>query len=263
MIRDIAAPLKFCRFAFEGKIYNGTLHGSMVDLVEGDFLGEFSTLRMSYPLDRVKLLPPIMPTKIWCVGRNYAGHAKELNHELPKEPLIFMKPLSSIIGSGDPVKIPEWAGRVDYEGELAVVIGRRCRRVPEADAMSFVAGYACFNDVTARDLQNTDGQWTRSKGFDTFAPFGPVILHTKELPADTKITTRLNGQVVQKDDFRSMIFSVARIISHISRFATMEPGDVIATGTPEGIGRVKAGDRVEIEIEGIGTLMNPFISEHM
>ena len=126
-----------------------------------------------------------------------------------------------------------------------------------------MAGYSCFNDVTARDLQNSEGQWTRAKGFDTFAPFGPVILLAKEMPADAKITTRLNGNVVQQDAFKSMIFPVSRIISHISRFATLEPGDVIATGTPEGIGRVKAGDRVEVEIEGIGTLTNPFVSDHM
>ena len=262
MIRDVAAPLKFCKFAFEGKIYSGALHGNMVDLVEGDFLSEFSTLRMSYPLDRVKLLPPVMPTKIWCVGKNYAGHAREINGELPEEPLIFMKPTSSIVGYGDPVRIPEWAGRIDYEGELAVVIGKRCRKISESDALSYVAGYSCFNDVTAREIQKSDVQWTRSKGFDTFAPFGPVILLTKQISADTSITTKLNGRVVQQDKLNGMIFSVSRIISHISRFATLEPGDVIATGTPEGIGRVKPGDRVEVEIEGIGTLMNPFVSDH-
>ena len=261
MIRDIAAPLKFCRFSFEGKIYNGTLHGNMVDLAEGDFLGEFSMLRMSYPLDRVKLLSPFMPAKIWCVGQNYAGHVRELKNELPEEPVIFMKPVTSIVGYGEPVKIPEWAGRIDYEGELAVVIGRKCHKISESDALSYVAGYSCFNDVTARDIQNSDKQWTRSKGFDTFAPFGPVILLTREIPAATSITTRLNGHVVQQDKLNGMIFSVGRIISHISRFATLEPGDIIATGTPSGIGRVMAGDRVEVEIEGIGTLMNPFIAD--
>jgi 2-keto-4-pentenoate hydratase/2-oxohepta-3-ene-1,7-dioic acid hydratase in catechol pathway len=174
-----------------------------------------------------------------------------------------MKPPSSVIGNGEPVKIPEWAGRIDYEGELAVIIGKRCRRVSEARALSFVAGYSCFNDVTARDLQNSDGQWTRAKGFDTFAPFGPVILQTSEMPPDAAIVTRLNGNTVQKDSPRGMIFSVGKIISHISEFATLEPGDVIATGTPEGIGRVRPGDRVEVEIEGIGTLSNPFISDHM
>jgi 2-keto-4-pentenoate hydratase/2-oxohepta-3-ene-1,7-dioic acid hydratase in catechol pathway len=262
MIRDIAAPLKLCRFMVDGKTYNGALHGNMVDLVEGDFLGEFSTLRMSFPLERVKLLPPITPAKIWCVGRNYAGHAKELKHEIPKEPLVFIKATSALAGNGDPVRIPEWAGRTDYEGELAVVIGKRCRKVAEKDALSYVAGYSCFNDVTARDLQNLDGQWTRAKSFDTFAPFGPVIVLTNTMPADARITTRLNGSVMQRDKFSSMIFPVARIISHISMFATLEPGDVIATGTPEGIGRVRSGDRVEVEIDGIGTLSNPFISDH-
>ncbi|MDR1578930.1 MAG: fumarylacetoacetate hydrolase family protein [Synergistaceae bacterium] len=262
MIRDIAAPLKFCRFMVDGKTYNGALHGNMVDLVEGDFLGEFSTLRMSYPLERVKLLPPITPTKIWCVGRNYAGHAKELEHEIPKEPLIFIKATSALAGSGDPVRIPEWAGRIDYEGELAVVILKRCRKVAEKDALSYVAGYSCFNDVTARDLQNLDGQWIRSKSFDTFAPFGPVIVLSNTMPADAEITTWLNGAVMQRDKLSGMIFSVARIISHISMFATLEPGDVIATGTPEGIGRVRPGDRVEVEIDGIGTLYNPFILDH-
>jgi 2-keto-4-pentenoate hydratase/2-oxohepta-3-ene-1,7-dioic acid hydratase in catechol pathway len=262
MIRDIAAPIKYCRFSVDGKTYNGTVHGNMVDLVEGDFLGGFSTLRMSYPFERVKLLPPFQPTKIWCVGRNYAGHVRELDHELPTEPLIFMKPVTSIIGNGDPVRIPEWAGRVDYEGELAVIIGKKCHKASEDDAISCVAGYSCFNDVTARDLQNQDGQWIRSKGFDTFAPFGPVILLTRSLPASAEIKTRLNGKVVQQDSLGGMIFSVSRIISHISRFATLEPGDLIATGTPEGIGRVKQGDRVEVEIEGIGALNNPFIADH-
>ncbi|MDR1651590.1 MAG: fumarylacetoacetate hydrolase family protein [Synergistaceae bacterium] len=262
MIRDIAAPLKYCRFTVDGKTYSGTLHGNMVDLAEGDFLTGFSTLRMSYPLERIKLLPPFVPAKIWCVGRNYTGHVRELDHELPAEPLIFMKPATAIIGSGDPVRIPEWAGRVDYEGELAVVIGRKCHKVSEQDALAYTAGYSCFNDVTARDLQNSDGQWTRAKGFDTFAPFGPVILLTQSMPADAEITTRLNGKIVQRDSLGSMIFPVSRIISHISRFATLEPGDVIATGTPEGVSRVRQGDRVEVEIEGIGVLSNPFIADH-
>jgi 2-keto-4-pentenoate hydratase/2-oxohepta-3-ene-1,7-dioic acid hydratase in catechol pathway len=262
MIRDVAATKKFCRFSVDGKTYNGAVHGNMVDLVEGDFLNGFSALRMSYPLERVKLLPPVVPTKVWCVGRNYTGHIRELDHETPAEPLIFMKPVTSIVGSGDPVRIPEWAGRTDYEGELAVVIGKKAHKVSEKEALSRVAGYSCFNDVTARDLQNADGQWTRSKSFDTFGPFGPVLLLTREMPAEARITTRLNGAVVQSDVLGGMIFSVARIISHISMFATLEPGDVIATGTPEGIGPVRQGDRVEVEIEGIGVLSNPFISDH-
>jgi 2-keto-4-pentenoate hydratase/2-oxohepta-3-ene-1,7-dioic acid hydratase in catechol pathway len=262
MIRDIAATRKYCRFSVDGKTYNGILHGNMVDLIEGDFLSGFSTLRMSYPLERVKLMPPLTPTKIWCVGRNYAGHVKELDHDIPGEPLIFMKPLTSIVGNNDPVRIPEWAGRVDYEGELAVIIGKRCHKVPESEALSFVAGYSCFNDVTARDLQNLDGQWTRAKGFDTFGPFGPVVLLTGKMPDETAVTTRLNGTAVQHDVLSNMIFPVSRIISHISMFATLEPGDIIATGTPEGVGRVRQGDKVEVEIDGIGILSNPFITDH-
>ncbi|MDL2263207.1 fumarylacetoacetate hydrolase family protein [Synergistaceae bacterium OttesenSCG-928-I11] len=255
-------PVKFCRFSVDNRTYNGVLRGNMLDIVEGDIYGDFSSMRMSYPVDRVKFLTPIVPNKIWCVGRNYVGHVKELDHELPEEPIIFMKPLTTLVGHGDLVRIPNWAGRVDYEGELAVVIGKRCRKVSEADALSYVAGYSCFNDVTARELQNKDGQWTRAKSFDTFGPFGPVLLLTDRMPGDAAITTRLNGNVVQRDVFSNMIFSVSRIISHISRFATLEPGDVIATGTPEGVGRVAPEDRVEVEIDGIGTLSNPFIAEH-
>lgn len=246
----------------DGRTYSGLIRANMVDIVEGDPIGGYAEMRMSYPLDRVKLLVPLVPNKIWCVGRNYAGHVRELDHELPSEPIIFMKPLTTLTGPDAVVRIPDWAGRIDYEGELAVVIGRRCRRVSEADALAYVAGYSCFNDVTARDLQNRDGQWTRAKSFDTFGPLGPSVLLRSEMPPDARITTRLNGNVVQQDVFGNMIFSVARIISHISRFATLEPGDVIATGTPEGVGRVQPEDRVEVEIDGIGTLSNPFIAEH-
>ncbi|MDR3333221.1 MAG: fumarylacetoacetate hydrolase family protein [Synergistaceae bacterium] len=258
----IEATEKYCRFSVDGKTYNGTVRGNMVDIVEGDIFSGFSGMRMSYPIERVKLLPPITPTKVWCVGRNYVGHVRELAQELPSEPLIFMKPLTTIVGSGDPVRIPEWAGRIDYEGELAAVIGKRCRKVAEAEALSYVVGYSCFNDVTARELQERDDQWTRAKSFDTFGPFGPFILLKSEIPGETRITTRLNGNVVQQDSFSSMIFSVARIVSHISRFATLEPGDIIATGTPEGIGKVSPGDRVEVEIDGVGVLSNPFVAEH-
>lgn len=255
-------PIKFCRFSVDNRTYNGVLRGNMLDIVEGDLFNGFSGMRMSYPVDRVKFLTPIVPNKIWCVGRNYVGHVRELDHELPEEPIIFMKPLTTLVGHSDLVRIPNWVGRVDYEGELAVVIGKKCRKVSEADALSYVAGYSCFNDVTARDLQNKDGQWTRAKSFDTFGPFGPVLLLTDRMPGDAAITTRLNGNVVQRDVFSNMIFSVSRIIAHISRFATLEPGDVIATGTPEGVGRVAPEDRVEVEIDGIGTLSNPFIAEH-
>lgn len=255
-------PQKFCRFVVDGKAYNGSLRGKMVDIVEGDIFGGFSHMRMSYPLERVKLLPPIVPNRIWCVGRNYAGHVRELENELPAEPLIFTKPLTSLVGPDEVVRMPDWVGRVDYEGELAVIIGKRGRKIKESEALSHVVGYSCFNDVTARDLQRKDGQWTRAKGFDTFAPFGPVVLTVERMPDEAHIVTRLNGNVVQQDVLSSMIFPVSRIISHISMFATLEPGDVIATGTPEGIGRVHPEDRVEVEIDGIGILSNPFVLEH-
>ncbi|MDR1944350.1 MAG: fumarylacetoacetate hydrolase family protein, partial [Synergistaceae bacterium] len=243
---------KFCRFTADGKTYNGVMvRDSMIGIVEGDLFGSLSEMRMSYPADRVKFQPPIIPTKIWCVGRNYLGHVRELDHDIPKEPLIFMKPLSTLIGSGDPVRIPEWAGRIDYEGELAVVMGRKCRKATEFDALSYVRGYTCYNDVTARDLQ-IDNHWTRAKGFDSFGPFGPSILLTEKMPDDARIITRLNGNVMQQDVLSNMIFSVSKIIAYISSFATLEPGDIIATGTPEGVGRVQPGDRVEVEIDGIG-----------
>ncbi|MDR1516301.1 MAG: fumarylacetoacetate hydrolase family protein [Synergistaceae bacterium] len=251
---------KFCRFSVDARVYNGVVRGNMVDIVEGDLFGDLSDMRMSFPVDHIKFLPPIIPTKIWCVGVNYASHMREMGHEPPREPLIFMKPRTTVIGSGDPVRVPEWAGRVDYEGELAVIIGRKGRNISEFEALSYVKGYSCYNDVTARDLQ-TDNHWIRAKGFDTFGPFGPSILVTERLPDDTKITTRLNGNVMQQDMISSMIFPVSRIISYISGFATIEPGDVIATGTPAGVGRVKPGDRVEVEIDGIGALINPFISD--
>lgn len=254
-------PKKYCRFTADGRTYSGMIRDNMVDIVDGDPLSTIRETRMSFPLDRVKLITPLVPGKIWCVGRNYAGHVRELDHEMPDEPIVFLKPLTTLVGPEDVVRIPEWAGRVDYEGELAVVIGRRCRKVREEEALAFVLGYSCFNDVTARDLQNRDGQWTRAKSFDTFGPFGPWILMEREMPADAGITTRLNGNVVQREAFSNMIFPVARVIAHISRFSTLEPGDVIATGTPEGVGRVKPEDRVEVEIDGIGTLGNPFIAE--
>ena len=255
------APIRYCRFIVDGHSYFGKIRENMVDILEGDLFSSFSEMRMSYPLEQVKFLMPFEPKTIWCVGRNYLGHIRELDHEVPEEPCIFLKPLTALIGPEEPVRIPAWAGRVDYEGELVVIIGKRCHRATEEDALDYVLGYSCMNDVTARELQNKDGQWARAKGFNTFAPFGPCVLLTKEMPPKAQITTRLNGNVVQQDTFDNMIFSVARIISHISRFTTLNPGDIIATGTPEGVGPVRPGERVEINIDGIGSLSNPFIAD--
>ncbi len=208
----------------------------------------------------VKFLPPVKPEKIVCVGLNYIDHAKELGMEIPDEPVIFLKPPSSIVGDGDAVVIPtlpKRLSRVDYEGELAVVISKKCKNVSKDDFEDFVLGYCCFNDVTARDVQKKDGQWTRAKSFDTFAPIGPYVV--KVDPSDLEIKTKLNGKVVQKSRTSNLIFGVGELLEFISGIMTLKRGDVIATGTPAGVGAVKRGDVVEVEIEGIGTLRNKFV----
>lgn len=211
------------------------------------------------------LLPvPVRPTKILCVGRNYAEHAAELGHEVPAEPLIFMKPPSSLIGAGEAIVLPTLSERVDFEGELAVVIGRRCRHVAEADAMGVIGGYTILNDITARDLQKKDGQWARAKGFDTFAPCGPVVVPADQLdPRDLEIKTIVNGEVRQSGRTSQFIFSIPRVIAYLSRAMTLEEGDVISTGTPSGVGPLKPGDTVEVWVEGIGSLINTVEAESL
>ena len=206
------------------------------------------------------LAVPVRPSKILCVGRNYAEHAAELGHDVPAEPLIFMKPPSALVGSGEAIVLPSLSERVDYEGELAVVIGRRCRNVTEADAMGVIAGYTILNDVTARDLQKKDGQWARAKGFDTFAPCGPRLVTDLD-PTDLAIKTLVNGEVKQHGRTSQFIFSIPRVIAFISRAMTLEEGDVISTGTPSGVGPLKPGDTVEVWVEGIGSLINPVRAE--
>jgi 2-keto-4-pentenoate hydratase/2-oxohepta-3-ene-1,7-dioic acid hydratase in catechol pathway len=212
-----------------------------------------------WPVSEVQFLPPVVPTKIVCVGRNYREHAKELGNEAPQEPLIFLKPPSAIIAPGEPIVLPPISERVDYEGELGVIIGRRCRNLrPGDDAFACVAGYTCVNDVTARDLQKRDGQWTRGKGFDTFCPFGPVLETSLDLPA-TKVETFVNGISKQSACVSEMIFPVDVIIRFVAQFMTLEPGDVIATGTPAGVGPLARGDVVEVSVSGVGTLRNPVV----
>lgn len=186
------------------------------------------------------------PGKIVCVGRNYADHAAELGSEVPAEPLIFLKPPSSVIAGGDPIRVPPDAGRVDYEGEIGLVIGRRCRRVSESDAWSHVSGVVAVNDVTARDLQKKDSQWTRAKGLDTFCPVGNVVGASSVQPDTLALTTRVNGKVRQQAEAKTMVFSLRHLVSFISHVMTLEAGDLIATGTPEGVGPVSAGDVVEV-----------------
>jgi 2-keto-4-pentenoate hydratase/2-oxohepta-3-ene-1,7-dioic acid hydratase in catechol pathway len=197
------------------------------------------------------------PSKIVCVGRNYLEHARELGNEVPERPLIFLKPPSSLLAAGEAIELPPESSQVEHEGEIAVVIGRRARRVSEAEAWDYVAGIAPLNDVTARDLQKPDGQWTRAKGFDTFCPLGAAVPLDRVDRDALEVICRVNGEVRQHGRVGEMAFSIPRLIEYISGVMTLEPGDVIATGTPAGVGALKDGDVVEVEIPGVGTLSNP------
>lgn len=214
------------------------------------------------PLPEARLLAPTLPSKIVCVGRNYAAHARELGHEAPTSLLIFLKPPSSVIGPGKPIRRPRDSQRVDHEAELGVIIGKRCRHLREDEEVkSYIRGYTCLNDVTARDLQQQDSQWTRAKGFDTFCPIGPVVNDELDPAAGVTVECRVNGQVRQHGSTADLLFPVDAIIRYISRVMTLFPGDLIATGTPEGIGPLQAGDMVEVTVEGVGTLSNPVMDE--
>jgi len=197
------------------------------------------------------------PSKIVCVGRNYLEHARELGNEVPERPLLFFKPPSSLVSDGDAIVLPPESAQVEHEGEIAVVIGARARHVTVENAMRYVAAFAPLNDVTARDLQKTDGQWTRAKGFDTFCPIGTFVPAAEVDVASLEVICRVNGQVRQHGYARDMAFDIPTLVSYISGIMTLEPGDVIATGTPAGVGPLRPGDRVEVEIPGVGTLYNP------
>ncbi|MGN6610923.1 MAG: fumarylacetoacetate hydrolase family protein [Angustibacter sp.] len=212
------------------------------------------------PLDDVRLLAPVIPrSKVIGIGKNYADHAKEMGGEAPAEPLMFLKPNTSVIGPDDPIVLPRQSQEVHYEGELAVVIRRICKDVPVERVPEVIYGYTCANDVTARDLQRGDGQWSRAKGFDSFCPLGPWIVTGLDA-GDLALTTRRDGEVVQDGRTSQMIHDVAKLVAHASEAFTLLPGDVILTGTPAGVGPIVAGQRVEVEIEGIGTLSNPVVS---
>jgi 2-keto-4-pentenoate hydratase/2-oxohepta-3-ene-1,7-dioic acid hydratase in catechol pathway len=207
-----------------------------------------------YYLGEVELLAPTEPSKVICIGLNYTEHARELKMAIPDEPIIFLKPPSSVIGPEEDITLPPSSDRVDFEGELAVVIGKRCKNISANEAERYILGYTCFNDVTARDLQQKDGQWTRAKSFDTFAPIGPYIAQID--PFNVDITTRVNGVIRQSSNTSDLIFNVPTLVEFISHIMTLTPGDVIATGTPPGVGALKEGDLVEVGIEGIGVLKN-------
>ena len=214
----------------------------------------------TFPLDDVRLLAPVLPSKVVAVGRNYADHAREMGAEPPAEPVLFLKPSTAVVGHGDPIAYPvKLTQRVDYEGELAVIIGRLCREVPAAQAAEVIFGYTCANDVTARDLQARDGQWTRAKGFDTFCPLGPWI-ETDADPADLELTTMVNGDVRQQARTSQLLYDVPALVEYVSTVMTLLPGDVLLTGTPAGVGPLEDGDEVSVTIENIGSLRNTVVN---
>jgi 2-keto-4-pentenoate hydratase/2-oxohepta-3-ene-1,7-dioic acid hydratase in catechol pathway len=256
--------MKIARFQYRNKIAYGKIDGETVRELygspfEGPGNGHSSLKTGIFPLKEVRLLAPCEPTKIVCLGLNYRSHAAEFQQKLPDLPLLFIKPPSAVIGPEDNIVLPPNPERIDYECELAVVIGKKARNVAEDDYASYIFGYTCFNDVTDRIAQARDGQWTRAKGFDTFAPFGPWI-ETEISPDALNLQTIINGETRQSGNTRDLIFSVPRLVNFISGIMTLMPGDIIATGTPDGIGPIKAGDSVEIRIEGIGTLRNGVVS---
>jgi len=238
----------------------GWLLEDKVGEISGNIFGRYRRQEALTPLADVKLVAPSEPSKIVCVGRNYVEHAKELGNEVPKVPFIFMKPPSSIISNGETIILPPQSSKVEHEAELVIVIGKRGRHISTENAKKHILGYTIGNDVTARDLQQTDNQWTRAKGFDTFCPFGPWI-DTDFDPSDSVVTCRVNGQMRQMASTRDMVFNVGTLIAYISSVMTLEPGDLIFTGTPSGVGELKDGDDVSVEIEGLGLIKNKVKAE--
>jgi 2-keto-4-pentenoate hydratase/2-oxohepta-3-ene-1,7-dioic acid hydratase in catechol pathway len=264
--------MKYCRFQLNDQPQYGLVEsvagGEQITRLllnppegAGEGLEDVPTKRMDHlALEQVTLLPPVRPSKIVCVGRNYRDHAAELGNEVPAEPLIFLKPPSSLLAPGGQVRRPAVADRVDYEGELGVVIAKNCYQLAaDEDVRPYILGYICVNDVTARDLQKKDGQWTRAKGFDTFCPVGPLVTNEIDPWAGIDVETRVNGTVRQRGNTRDFIFPLDVVIRYISQCMTLVPGDLIPTGTPQGVGPVAAGDIMEVTIQGIGTLKNPVV----
>ena len=249
--------MRLVRFRVGDRIATGAIErgSDEVRVLKGTFFEDPVPTGETVPLDDVHLLAPVLPSKLVCVGRNYAAHAAEFGMDVPEEPMLFLKPSTAVIGPGDPIRLLPISRRVDYEGELAVVIGRLARDVQAEDAYKYILGYTCANDVTLRDLQKTDGQWARAKGFDGSAPLGPWI-ETDLDPNDAVVRTRLNGDVRQQATTADLVFGVATLLEYLTSFMTMLPGDVLLTGTPEGVGALADGDVVEVEVEGVGTLRN-------
>ncbi|MBN1439225.1 MAG: fumarylacetoacetate hydrolase family protein [Anaerolineales bacterium] len=252
--------MRYLRFRRKGEatVLQGWMEEDRVGLIAGPLFGAHRRMPAGTPAASVQIVTPCPPGKILCVGRNYAEHAREQNAEVPEVPLLFMKPPSAVIGPGEAVLLPPQSERVEHEAELAVVIGRRIRGVGAEEAAAGIFGYTIANDVTARDLQQRDGQWTRAKGFDTFCPLGPWI-ETDVDPHDLRIACRVNGQIRQLGSTRDMIFSVPQLIAFLSGIMTLEAGDILLTGTPAGVGPLEDRDTVQVEIEGIGILENPVL----
>jgi len=256
---DVTGIEKYCRVVWKGsETWGKMVDKERIQVLRGSPFGEMEEGDAELPIAGVTLLPPASPTKIVAVGLNYRDHAEEVKLKLPEEPLLFLKPSTAVIGPGDPIVMPSMSQRVDYEGELGVIIGKKARNVRENEALAYIAGYTCLNDVTARDLQYKDKQWTRAKSFDTFAPIGPFLVKGVD-PSDLALETRLNGKVVQSTRTSQLIFPVRKLVSFISHIMTLLPGDVIATGTTSGIGPMQPGDEVAVAIQNIGELTNPVV----
>ncbi len=243
------------RFKYDNEIFYGEIKDNRVIVDRGLYTDTFFR-------NDLQLLPPVLPSKIICIGLNYVDHAKELGLKIPDEPVFFFKPPSAVIGHLGNIVYPEMSKQVDYEGELAIIIGKRCRNVRREDAGSVILGYTCLNDVTARDLQKKDVQWTRSKSFDTFAPVGPFIADPDLDPSNLSIRTRVNGKLCQDSNTANLIFNVQLLIEFISGIMTLEKGDIISTGTPPGVGELFVGDEVEVEIENVGLLKNTVVARN-
>jgi 2-keto-4-pentenoate hydratase/2-oxohepta-3-ene-1,7-dioic acid hydratase in catechol pathway len=252
--------MRLVRFRFGERIATGLIpHGEdEIQVLRGTFFEDPVPTGERVPLDDVRLLAPVLPSKLVCVGKNFAAHAAEFDQEVPSEPLLFLKPSTSVIGPGDPIQLLPISRRIDYEGELAVVIGRIAKDVLAEDASRYILGFTCGNDVTLRDLQHMNDQWARAKGFDGSCPLGPWI-ETEVDPTDVIVQTRLNGETRQHASTADLAFGVATLIEYVTSFMTLLPGDVLLTGTPEGVGKLEAGDVVEVEVDGVGVLRNEVV----
>ncbi|MDP9497997.1 MAG: fumarylacetoacetate hydrolase family protein [Actinomycetota bacterium] len=259
--------MRVCRFALDGEVSFGVVEGPaggdpadlVVAPVQGHPFGAFAPTGARHPMSSVKLLAPVLPSKVVCIGKNYAEHAAEMGGEAPANPVVFMKPSTSVVGPGDPVRLPRDSARVDHEAELGVVVGRLCRDVPRERALDVVLGYTCGNDVTARDHQKADGQWTRGKSHDTFCPLGPWV-ETELDVRDVAVQCRVDGELRQDGRTSQLLHDVPAVLAWITSFMTLLPGDVVLTGTPAGVGPLTPGSTVEVVVEGVGTLANPVVA---